>query len=95
MEPEHINSSRLRGHFVKGKSGNPRGRPKGASGRAAELKRLEEDALKLAINVVDAIAETTRLTGFRGINSVETNTFTRYFYRITVNYSRQPRNIGQ
>jgi len=36
-----------------------------------------------------------RLPGFRGINSVETNTFTRYFYRVTVNYSRQPRNIGQ
>ena len=62
MGSKHINSSRLRGRFVKGKSGNPRGRPKGASGRAAELKRLEEDALKLAVNAVDAIAETTRRT---------------------------------
>ena len=62
MEPKAINSNRLRGHFVKGESGNPRGRPKGASGRAAEIKRLEEDALKLAINVVAAIAETTRRT---------------------------------
>ena len=43
-------------------NGNPRGRPKGASERAAELKRLEEDALKLAINAVDTIAETTRRT---------------------------------
>ena len=62
MGPKHINSSRLRGRFVKGESGNPRGRPKGASGRAAELKRLEEDALTLAVNAVDAIAETTRRT---------------------------------
>ena len=60
--PKYKKSERISGRFVRGESGNPRGRPKGATGRAAELKRLEEDALKLAINVVDAIAETTRRT---------------------------------
>ena len=49
------------GRFVKGRSGNPAGRPKGSTGHIAELRRLEEDALKLGINVADVIAETARL----------------------------------
>jgi hypothetical protein len=61
MGRKSTKSNHLRGRFSKGKSGNPRGRPKGSTGHAAELRRLEEDALKLAVNVVDVIAETTRL----------------------------------
>jgi hypothetical protein len=49
------------GRFVKGISGNPAGRPKGASGREAELRRLEDDAIALGVNVADVIAETARL----------------------------------
>ena len=49
------------GRFVKGQSGNPKGRPKGSSSHNSELRRAEEDALKLATNVADTIAETARL----------------------------------
>ena len=49
------------GRFAKGMSGNLAGRPRGSSGHTAELKRLEEDALKLAVNTAEVIGETARL----------------------------------
>ena len=49
------------GRFKKGQSGNPNGRPRGSTGHNAELRRLEDDALKLAANTADVIAETARL----------------------------------
>ena len=50
------------GLFSKGQSGNPAGRPKGSGSHETELLRLENDALKLASNTADVIAETLRLT---------------------------------
>ena len=59
---DHPNHNRQQdGRFVKGQSGNPTGRPKGTTTHAAELRRAEEDALKLAANVADLISETARL----------------------------------
>ena len=49
------------GRFTKGVSGNPAGRPKGSTGHAAELKRLEEAGLALATHTADVIAETARM----------------------------------
>lgn len=49
------------GRFLKGASGNPRGRPHGSTGHAAELWRLEEGALDLASNVTDIMGEAARL----------------------------------
>ncbi len=51
----------LIGRFVKGVSGNPKGRPRGSTGHNAELRRVEEDTITLATNAADVIAETTRL----------------------------------
>lgn len=48
------------GRFQPGQSGNPAGRPKGTTTHVAKLRRAEEDALTLAANVADAIAETAR-----------------------------------
>ena len=48
------------GRFVKGHSGNPKGRPKGSSSHSSELRRAEEDALTLAYHTADVIAETAR-----------------------------------
>jgi len=55
------------GRFVKGQSGNPAGRSKGSTNHAADLRRLEKDAIKLATNVADTIAETARLV----LNEIE------------------------
>ena len=49
------------GRFVKGVSGNPCGRPKGATTHTSDLRRLEDDALALATNVTDVIAGTAKL----------------------------------
>lgn len=61
MASQPTKTSQKRGRFKKGQSGNPAGRPKGSTGHAADLRRLEEDALKLAANTAEVIAETARL----------------------------------
>jgi hypothetical protein len=55
----------MSGRFVKGQSGNPRGRPRGSGSHATELRRLEEDAIELAVNTAAVIAETVRLVLMR------------------------------
>ena len=50
------------GRFKKGQSGNPAGRAKGTTVHAANLRRAEEDAIKLASNTADVIAEMARMT---------------------------------
>jgi len=50
------------GQFAKGQSGNLAGRPKGSGCHETELLKLENDALKLASNTADIIAETLRIT---------------------------------
>ena len=76
-QPTHLRHSS--GRFVKGVSGNPSGRPKGSTGHAAELRRLEEDALKLATNVADTIAETAR----RALSEIECAELAPLFDAIT------------
>ncbi len=46
---------RKRGTFVKGRSGNPNGRPKGTTNHETELRRVEDQAMELADNVCDTI----------------------------------------
>jgi hypothetical protein len=55
------NTQAKNGRFVKGRSGNPNGRPKGARGRDTALRRLEGDAMTLGVNVVSVFAQTMRL----------------------------------
>lgn len=59
--PERPTKNPNKGRFVKGESGNPAGRPKGSGSHATALRRLEEDAFKLAANTADVIAETARM----------------------------------
>ncbi len=47
-----------KGTFVKGRSGNPNGRPKGTTNHDTELRQVEDEAMELAANVCDAIKET-------------------------------------
>ena len=50
-------TSRRKGTFVKGQSGNPNGRPKGTTNHESELRQAEDQAMELAANVCDAIKE--------------------------------------
>ncbi len=53
-------SRHKKGTFVKGRSGNPNGRPRGTTNHDTELRQVEDQAMELAANVCDAIKETAR-----------------------------------
>ncbi len=53
-------SRRKKVTFLKGRSGNPNGRPKGTTNHDTELRRVEDQAMELAANVCDEIKETVR-----------------------------------
>jgi Family of unknown function (DUF5681) len=62
-ELEHVSDVRDRGRFVKGTSGNPRGRPKGSRNRITELARdiLDSNAEDLVQKLVELARDGDRL----------------------------------
>ncbi len=53
-------SRRKKGTFLKGRSGNPNGRPRGTTNHDTDLRQVEDQAMELAANVCDEIKETVR-----------------------------------
>ncbi len=49
-----------KGTFLKGRSGNPNGRPKGTTNHDTELRQVEDRAMEMAGNVCDTIKEAVR-----------------------------------